>query len=209
MLRLFNNPDGKVTVSHNGGQEYQVGTEQPFQLALAEGGQPATGITLTLMAVNPKSKNLDSAIRYLEQYVTGMKPDKLAMLDPSLNDAIPNPRFERDIKWMEERKANMEQTLARLEGAEKTELQAKYDREMKEYEKNIERMRWQVVPEAIAYYRGMMDNAYVRTFGALNTIWTSQDMRTLFERYAQGQMPLEQFLQEADGKLRLMRLESR
>ena len=203
------NPDGQMTVSYGNGPGYEVGTEQPFQLTLEEGEKPVTGITLTLMAINPKSKNLDSAIRYVEQYVSGLQPVKAAMLNPELNDPIPNPYFERNIKWMEERKANMERELAKLEGAEKTEMQANYEREMAENEKNMERMRWQVVPEAIAYYRQMMDNAYVRTFNAMSTIWQSPDIRTLFERYTQGQLPLEQFLQEADGKLRLMRLESR
>ncbi len=205
----FNNPDGQMTVSYGNGPGYEVGTEQPFQLSMSQAEKPVTGVTLTLMAVNPKSKNLESAIRYVEQYVSGLQPVKAAMLNPELNDPIPNPYFERSIKWMEERKANMERELAKLEGAEKTEMQANYEREMAENEKNMERMRWQVVPEAIAYYRQMMDNAYVRTFNAMSTIWQSPDIRTLFERYTQGQLPLEQFLQEADGKLRLMRLESR
>ncbi|MPN59205.1 hypothetical protein SDC9_206925 [bioreactor metagenome] len=51
-----------------------------------------------------------------------------------------------------------------------------------------------------------MKNSYIKTYSQ-NMAFNNEDMYTLLNRLIQGQTPLEQFVMEADGKLRLMRLE--
>ena len=48
---------------------------------------------------------------------------------------------------------------------------------------------------------------YAPTRGGFTPWKNSQEMNSLISRLIQGQMPIDQFAMEADGKLRLMRLE--
>ncbi len=199
---------GGMMVAYGDGEPREIGQPKPLLLTINEGDEPAFGVNLQLMAVNPKSKNLESAIAYVEAYVRNMNPAKVAMLNPSMNEDIPNPNYDEQVKWLEEGKANMEKALQTAQGAELTEMQANYDRFLKEYENEKERLRFSVKKEAVEVYRKMMEYSVVNEFGSMMVIFTSPDMQQLFQRYAAGQIQLDQLLNEADGKLRLMRLEA-
>ena len=54
----------------------------------------------------------------------------------------------------------------------------------------------------------MIANSYIRTYEH-NMAFNNEEMNSLLNRLIEGQTPLEQFVNEADGKLRLMRLESK
>ncbi|NLD52230.1 MAG: extracellular solute-binding protein [Clostridiales bacterium] len=201
--------DGSMMMSYNDSPPRDIGYPKPLLLTINEGDEPALGISLQVMAVNPKSRNLESAIAYVENYVKSMDPAKAAMLNPSLNEDILNPHYDEQVKWMEESKSSMEKALKDAQGAERTEMQAQYDSFMKEYDSRKEQMRYSVKEEAIAVYRKLMEYSFVNEFGSMMVIFSSPDMQQLFKRYAAGQIQLDQMLNEADGKLRLMRLEGR
>ena len=186
---------------------YNVGRMLPLQFGISEGDPSIVPIQLTMMTVNPKSKNLDAAIAYIEQYVKSISPDKQAMMNPSLNDDILNPNYEQEIKWMEESLSYYEEAISKAEGAEKTEIQANFEQQKKYIEARREEARYSVRKETIAVYRELIENSYIRTYEH-NMAFNSEEMYSLLNRLIEGQMPLEQFLTEADGKLRLMRLES-
>lgn len=52
-----------------------------------------------------------------------------------------------------------------------------------------------------------MDRAVLRTYFSQRMVH-SPDIRTIRQRYDQGQISLDRFLAEAESRLRLMRLES-
>lgn len=205
---LFSKRQGQYFASYGGSGEHEVGMSRPFQLSIAEGTPPRLPLTLTLAGVNARSKNLESAVKYLENHIQAIDPKMQAMLTPSLNDPIPNPNADRYNKWMDENEQSLKEEVEKAEGAQKTELQEQLARTLKENEETREENRWSVRREAIDMYRGLMENGFVSGWSDLNMIVSNADMQKLMTRFAQGQLPLDQFLQEAEGKLRLMRLEN-
>lgn len=189
------------------GTEVKVGQQIPLQLAAREGEAPVpVEIELMLMFVNPKSKNLDAAIAYVEEYVRNLRADKLAMMNPDINGDILNPNFERELKELDESVFYYEEALKKAEGAEKTELERNYEEQKKYIENRREEAKYIARKETVAAYRELMENSYIKTYSQ-SMAFNNEDMYTLLNRLIQGQTPLEQFVMEADGKLRLMRLE--
>lgn len=80
------------------------------------------GIGLTLMAINPRSRNPASAIAYIEEYVKHIDPGKQAMMNPGLNDHILNPRYEEEAEALEATRLYYETELRKAQGAEKRNL---------------------------------------------------------------------------------------
>lgn len=188
----------------DGSKTYDVGQNKPLMLSAAEGEEPVTPITLWVMAVNPKSKNLDAAIAYVEQYVNNIEAAKKAMMNPDMNEDIENPRFLEETKWLDEYEAQMKKAWEEAEGAEKTQAEKDYQEAVRRNQKERERAKFSVRAETIAFYREIIKNSYVREY---DPALTSQDMYQLQQRLIEGQMPLDQFLSESEGKLRLIRLE--
>ena len=189
------------------GTEIKVGRQMPLQLAVREGEEPVpVEIDLMLMFVNPKSKNLDAAIAYVEAYVKNLRADKIAMMNPNVSGDILNPNFERELKDLDESINYYEEALKKAEGAEKTELERNYEEQKKYIENRREEAKYIAREQTVADYREIMKNSYIKTYSQ-NMAFNNEDMYTLLNRLIQGQTPLEQFVMEADGKLRLMRLE--
>ena len=190
----------------SGGKFFDVGRMVPLQFGINEGDKLIVPIQLTMMAVNPKSKHIDAAIAYIEKYVENILLEKRAMMNPSMNEDILNPNYERSIEWMTESLSYYEEAIKNAQGAEKTELEANYERQKKYFEDRREEARYIVRKETIAAYRELIENSYIRTYEH-GMAFNNEEMYSLYSRLIEGQMPLEQFLNEADGKLRLMRLE--
>jgi ABC-type glycerol-3-phosphate transport system substrate-binding protein len=100
-INLRAEAQGISLLAQSGNTEYETGAQLPLRLALHKGEEPAVGIGLTLMAVNPRSRNHASAIAYIEEYVKHIDPGKQAMMNPGLNDHIPNPRYEEEAEALE------------------------------------------------------------------------------------------------------------
>ncbi len=132
----------------------------------------------------------------------------LASLMPGMNQAIENPDYEEQKRQMDIQLERFRKAYEAAEGAEKTEM----ERQMQEIDRyrdaSLEQMRWLVTEEGIRQYREIMDRAYIRRYGVMQMLFGQADMYNLLDRFRQGQMSLDQFLDEADGKYRLIRLES-
>lgn len=199
--------DQGTTMGFEDGRTYEIGNEHAMMLSAKEGEAPVAALNLTVMALNPKSKNLESAIRYMEAYVAGLGDEIKATMNPDMNEDIPNPDFETQMDMVNQYVKGLEKALQKAEGAEKTELQSQYDMVTKDLEKQKEIMRLKVSAKTIQYYRELIENSYIVTWGGVETLFEGPDMQKLLLRFTQGQIPLDQFLNEAEGKMRLMQLE--
>ncbi len=179
----------------------------PLVISAKEGGPKITQLSLTLMMVNPKSKHLDVAIRYAENYVKSLDGKTLLMLDPSLNEPVEEPEYDKMLKQMDEGLESFEKAVAAAEGADKTQMEEQLASVKADMDKQKERMRWQVTADAIKEYRGYLETSYVPGYD-LQMIFSVESMQKLLTRLINKQIPLEQFANEADGMLRLMRLEN-
>ena len=197
---------GISLLAQSGNTEYETGAQLPLRLALNKGEEPVTGIGLTLMAINPRSRNPASAIAYIEEYVKHIDPGKQAMMNPGLNDHILNPRYEEEAEALEETRLYYETELRKAQGAEKTELERRYAEHHKYANIRQEEARYSVHQETISYYRDLIKNSFIRTYEQ-NMALYSFEMTRLQDQLTQGLISLDQFTGQADGKLRLMRLE--
>lgn len=193
-------------MDYGNGNSAVMDKELPLRLSVSEDEKPVMAVGLTMMAVNAKSKNADAAISYIEEYVKHINPYLQTMMNPSLNEDILNPYYEEELKAIEEAHAYYEEALKTAEGAEKTELEQNYERVKRSDAARLEEAKYAVRASTIAFYREMMENSYVRKYDQRFT-FNDEEMNDLLNRLIQGQTPLDQFVKEADGKLRLMRLE--
>ena len=205
-INLRAQAQGISLLAQSGNTEYETGAQLPLRLALHKGEEPAVGIGLTLMAINPRSRNPASAIAYIEEYVKHIDPGKQAMMNPGLNDHIPNPRYEEEAEALEATRLYYETELRKAQSAEKTELEQRYAEHNKYANIRQEEARYSVHQETISYYRDLIKNSFIRTYEQ-NMALYSFEMTRLQDQLTLGLISLDQFTEQADGKLRLMRLE--
>lgn len=179
-------------------------------LKLTEDTPLAIGMNVDVFFVNPRSEHAEAAVRYLEAYVENMGALTKAPMCPDMNDPIENPQYESIRQEMEERIAELKAAADKAEGAEKTEAEAQVKRAEESLAVYTERSRYNATTESIAAYRAWDQYFFLRTANVLRTSISSgdNDMYSLKQRYLDGQTSLDQFLQEADAKLRLMQLEN-
>lgn len=195
-----------------GNLEYIYSDDQPMgewsqaPLVLkAEADKPAVvPVMLRVAAVNPRSANIDIAVRYLENYIASLPQGVKAAMCPDMNDPIENEHFAENMEDIQRSIDEFEQAAQKAEGAEKTQLG--HDIElMQQYREELQKSRFRVNAESIQHYRDMMKNAYVAT-DMMNIL--PREVGMLLQRYMEKQITLDQFIHEADAKIRLMRLEN-
>ncbi len=184
------------------------GVRMPLKLTADEGIDMNVGLQTRMAAVSATTKHPEEAVRFLELYTKYLDgPQKAAMM-PDMNEAIPNPNYERDIGYQVMHIDTLKAAVEKAEGAEKTELEAQLKKYTESVDAEKDRLRFWVTEEAVKVYRDMMQKRYVADYNSMRRVLDNENIQQSLQRYMQKQMPLEQFLQEADGKLRLMRLEA-
>lgn len=182
-------------------------TYSPMLLTLTENTPLCLPAQVEVMFVNPRSKHLDAAVRYLELYMENIEPSTLAMMCPDKNDPIENPHFEETVKIYRD---NIDRIKKALETC-KEEDKAAYQEQLENYEryyKDWEREgKYSATAESIAAYRAYDSYFFVRKPNGFYSSGRDDSLGNLLSRFLDGQLPLEQFIQEFDAKLRLMQNE--
>ena len=175
-------------------------------LKLTEDTPLAIGMEIEVFFINPRSAHPEAALRYLEAYVESMDVFEKVKMCPAMNDPIENPQYESNIKAMEQRLAEVKAAAEKAEGADKTDAEEQVKMVEESMTQYAAKARYTATAESIAAYRAWDQYFFLRTANVLST--DDGDMSSLTQRYLDGQIPLDQFLQEADAKLRLMQLEN-
>jgi hypothetical protein len=121
---------------------------------------------------------------------------------------VPQANFEQTLaQWEDE----LEKTKKRLETA-KPEEQKDIQMTIDSYQDLLDHKDlyyWQVAAESIAQYRQIAPQCYAAVPNLLDyrTKEGTSEIMTLIDRYRQKQMSLDQFISEADQKLRMILLE--
>lgn len=181
---------------------------KPLRLQVKEGVAPSMPVSLQLLAVNPKSKRIETAIQYAEAYVQSLDGAVRVSLLPGENDAVPNPDYDVQMEQMNAVQQMLEKAVATAEGAELREQQRMLDEFKSQRATVAEELRYLVSEESIRTYREQMEQSYLRSYGPVEMLLEQEEMSSLAMRYQQGQISLDQFLNEAEGKYRLIRLEN-
>ncbi len=181
---------------------------KPLILPLEEGESIHIPVYVQGLFINPNTKNPEMAIKYVENALTHMDPAQHIMMFPDDNEPVPQPNFEQTVQqWNDE----LEKAKKRLENA-KPEEKKDMETLVQSYEDllaNKDQYYWQVAAENITQYREAAPLCYVAMPNVLDyraKDGTSEIM-TLVDRYRQKQMSLDQFITEADKKIRMILLE--
>ena len=148
------------------------------------------------------------ALKYLETCLDKLESTQRVMMFPDENEGVPNPNYERTLKSLQE---ELDKQKERLKTA-KPESVKDIESMIKSYEDSLankERYYWNINPKDIQRYRQMAEYCFPAVTNLLDyrTKEGTSEIRTLMDRYQQKQMSMDQFIAEADKKIRMILLE--
>lgn len=193
---------GTLTMYNAGAPEEHI---QPVHLQADSDTPPVVPVRAGYIALSTRSQSPDAALRFVEGYIAALSPFMRIKLYPDENEPINPPGIEDILARLQAEEDALAGQLKTAGEDDRHALEQQLN-EAKQRRLSQEAMRYSVSPEEIALYRHMMQHAVIedRTFSLLTD---HPELAQLFSRFREGQISLDQFISEADGKLRLMRLE--
>jgi hypothetical protein len=118
------------------------------------------------------------------------------------------PDFDKWVTQVEDELAKMKKQLESAKPEEKKDIESS----IKSYEDllaNKDKYYWQISKESIDAYRKLAELCYATTPNLLEyrPKEGESEIQALIARYQQKQIPLDQFIAEADKKIRMILLE--
>lgn len=182
----------------------------PLVLPLEDGGAAYVPAYISCAFVNPNTGNSDLAVEYLRCALEAMDAVQGIMMNPDRNDPVPNEYYEETVSQYEELLAEANKKLETAAPEDAKDIQASVD----EYQQFLDRKEdyyWQASADSIAAYRKLAAQAYAVTPNILTygNDEASSEIASLLSRYEQQQITLDQFVTQADQKIRMIQLEGR
>ena len=181
---------------------------QPFSLT-PEALDPAPlKASLTICLINPFSKNIPLALSYVESLSAHMEPLSQTLLYPGVSEPIIRPGFEEDLVNIPAEYEKLKAQIADSSGARRANLEDALNK-LQTRLTEIEQHGYLVSPRALEIYKNhLAQRLFFPGPGILDTIGDAPAIiQHEVDRYAQGQISLDQFIQQLEQKVRLMRLE--
>ncbi len=177
-------------------------------LPLTADVQPTIALRTEVYFVNPKSKNIDAALQYLQAYYAAVTDETLVSMSFDLKEPILSPYYESSLKSTQSSIASVKKQIETT--TDPVELKALQDSlaAQEEYAARYEKYnKYLATTESIAAYHDLIQYAFVLKPSMLYS-GTSDEFTQLYQRYCDGQITAEQFIQEGDAKLRMMQMEN-
>lgn len=179
-----------------------------------EGGHSTDG-RMQVYVINPYSRNIEEAIRYIE-YLTRVEtnPTMYYAYHPHADEPYEDPRFFERLEKYTAQKSEYEQQVeqAKQQGLDASSLQYQLDY-LTSWIANKETAKWLISAENIANYRSMIQNAPLNLH--IDSPYISQSgtiacgiLDSACERYANGLLSMDMFLKELSEKMQMMYLEN-
>ena len=178
----------------------------PLPLSLSPELEPVTDIRVTMLIVNPNSKNLEGSMKYLE-FIRSQQPQAYAIaFSPSINTPIKNPGYNDQVSLLLETISGIEEQMAVAETVEKREMEQQI-MQLKIEIADLADDEYFVSPQAIQTYR---EYAYLLHSVPASVLSKNNDeIQSLIKRYKDGQLPPKQLVDELNRKLKMVQLENR
>ncbi len=182
----------------------------PLYLAMEDGGEPFIWASTSVLIINPRTKRMDEALRYVRFYAEHLdKASANISLFPDHNDPVESKFFERNLKELQKMIDEKEKALETADPEHRASLQEELD-QLKENLAESENYRYTVTAETIAHYREkVVPYLYVMgqsTFANGNNSVTGE-VNQLLMQYLAGSLTLDQLTKDLDQRVRLMELE--
>ena len=205
--------DNKIMLYASVGYDVTAGTDsgpdgtQWIDLPLMTGMPEYRRGSASLLAIPATSKEPELARRFLASYYNHLQDMQKALLFQDWTKPIENPNYERELEQTRSALENMQATYEKEpEGARKRELAESIERVKKQLERAGER-RYLVSEAGLASHRAVMQTVYLDGSMELTQRQALTKDGYLFGTYDQGAISLEQFIQQANERIRLMTLE--
>lgn len=170
--------------------------------ALAEGKPRMTMATMDVFILNPLSQEKDAAIQFLEFYAEHMDNVTKYSLTETLNTPLRPATFKTEQAAALEKIAYLEELLETVDDSEKADISALIDLEKKRYQlREIE--SWDISDESIGIYKSIAQNMVVplrSIYSDNNESTKDQVIDQVISRFADGQLTVDQFIEELNDK---------
>jgi hypothetical protein len=178
---------------------------EPLILPMEEGGPKHIPVFIEVLFINPLTRNMDIALKYLENALESMNPDQHVMMYPNDNKPVPLPGNEQLVAGWQDELDKQEKLLKKAKPEDKKDIETTIQ-SYKDLLAKKDNFLWSVSAETIARYRELAPLCFTTTANLLN--YQAQDgsseINTLIERYRQKKMSLDQFITEADSKIQMI-----
>ncbi|NLB41216.1 MAG: hypothetical protein GX815_02980 [Clostridiales bacterium] len=183
-------------------------------IVFSTGDQPQTDASLFVYIVNPFSRNIDDAIKYIEK-VSEMdsEPYIYYAVHPQCTEPYEWPDFQQLIESYVQQKEQLEEVIKgadNMDSPDIRDIQAIVDY-MQHYIENQENERWMISEHTMQNQRKSLESLNLHQ----NTIYLGAPGSTvdlmiaeLCQRYADGNMTMDDLLNELARKVSLMELEN-
>lgn len=167
------------------------------------------GIEMELLFVNPRTTDSDEIGTMLEYIIKDISDTTKVEMVAGWTTPIENPWYEEEQKQDEETLKAYQEMYDEASAEDKNDYKQMLD-EWKTYmEQNAESNRYTVSPAYIQRYQEVILPAlYIGKPTVLDSTDNTSGLKTLIQRYIDGQITIDQFIREADGKLRMIQLEN-
>ena len=180
----------------------------PMPLALDENTPASIRPYMEVMCVNPYSKNVDAAIDLMEYIAQNFSITYLTAVMPDMNDPIEYPGYESSLTYWQDELALIEKQIAEASEDQLSDLQENLENTKQRIER-IETMgRIGMSAEEIQWYREHIAPALVLPTSKYTSSGASDQMYSARNRYIDGQMSVDEFIQEIDRIVWMVQMEN-
>ena len=183
---------------------------EPMMLAFDEQFQAYSQGMAEMVGISAFTAHPEEARRFLRGYLAALPPRYKGSVQQSWNQVVEHPRFERENERILQEIALMEKKIGETaEGAERRQLMEALATRKRDHEDFVREQRYLISPEGIKAYQLATRLCYVDNSlsKVQNQSFFSEQGSNLYQQYVQGLLPVEQFVKQANERLRLMLLE--
>ncbi len=187
--------------------QWQNNTYISMPLAIGEGNDPCTGLSMSVLVVNPESKNLDKVHELLATLHQNMDASTRITLYDNANTPIENEYAAQFLDAYDDAMAYYQKAYDEADDQTKAILdQFKIIENYKELKDSYAKERYRVSEEHIKQYRENSVYIHPQTESLLDT--RSEDIMKLFNRFRDGSMNARSLLKELQRKVEMMIMEN-
>ena len=186
--------------NHVNNQDYT-----PFPMNYYEDIPYFNALTLSMFIINPNSKNRDVALQFLEEIALNTPPGFKATTFTGPSEPVENPNYARDTADSAAYLEMLKRSYEKAADFEKKDLEALIADVQKMLDWQ-EESRFAITSAQIDMFRALA-HTYMPAGHTYYLFNHSQNLQSVFDRYIDGQIGTERYIQETEQILKRMQSE--
>ena len=187
-----------ITMSYYPDARDSMSDLDPMPLRVAKDAPTYMRITMTAIAINPYSKNIDAAKQLVDFYAQNIAPLERIELMPGENDPIRKENYEEELAYRRQCLEEAQQQLAACENEVDRQPLEEHVKLMQQLVTDCENC-WDADEASIAKYRAVAQHIYVQYIDSLD-LTDSGAIYQSMERYLNGELPEDSFIGDLERR---------